>query len=139
MAKKKVKKEMEIAVADVVDYLRLTGRFAPALKEVIIRKTTAEAARKQRLRVTTKQLQKAADTFRLMFGLTKARDTAAWLKANGITVETFEAYLETNILISKYKDYLNKKTAKTKYQRSKDIKEAVREMIYQDWLKKALS
>ena len=112
MAKKATEKVMEVAVAEVVDYLRLTGKFAPALREVIVRKTTVEAAKKCKLKVTAKQLQKAADIFRKVNGLSKAADTQAWLQANGITVESLEEYLETNLLISKYKDHLEKKFQK---------------------------
>ena len=139
MAKKATEKEMEVAVAEVVDYLRLTGRFAPALREVIVRKATVDAAKKSRLKVSTKELQKGADTFRAVNGLSKAADTQAWLQASGITVEALEEYLETNLLTSKYKDHLEKKASKTKYLSSKPVKETVREMIYQDWVGKALA
>ena len=138
MARKAKAKEMEVAVAEVIDYLKLTGQFAPALRDIVVRKATADAARKSRLRVTTKQLQRAADTFRAVNGLTKATATQSWLRANGITLEALEDYLETNLLISKYKDRLEKKAAKTKYLSSKPVKETVKEMIYRDWLKKAL-
>ncbi len=136
MAKKK--NEIEIGVAEVVDYLRITGHFAPALREVVERKVTADAARKQGIKVTAKQLQKAADTFRAVQGLTKARDTKSWLASNGLSVEAFEAYLETNLLVSKFKDRLNKKAGKAKYLSSQAIKQSVKEMIYRDWLKKEL-
>ena len=139
MAKKATEKEMEVAVAEVVDYLRLKGRFAPALREVIVRKATVDAAKKSRLKVSTTELQKAADTFRAVNGLSKAADTQTWLQANGITVEALEEYLETNLLISKYKDHLEKKVSKTKYLSSKPVKETVRELIYQDWVSKALA
>jgi len=85
MAKKAKDKEIEVAVAEVVDYLRVTGRFAPALHDVVVRKVTVAAARKSRLRVTPKQLQRAADAFRAINGLSKASDTKAWLRASGIT------------------------------------------------------
>ncbi len=132
------KNEIEIAVAEVVDYLRITGRFAPALREVVQRKITAEAAKKSKIKVSNGELQKAADTFRVANGLTKASDTERWLKSNGITLEAFEEFLETNLLINKFKDALEKKTAKGKYLASQGIKESVKEMIYQDWLAKAM-
>ena len=131
-------KEMEITVAEVVDYLRITGKFAPALQEVVERKVAAEAAKKMGLKVTGPQLQKAADVFRSITGLSKASDTSRWMKSIGITVDTLEEYLETNILISKLKDALEKKTGKKKYQDSQEIKESVRNMIYRDWLAKQL-
>ena len=130
--------EIEVAVAEVVDYLRITGGFAPALREVVERKVTAEAAKKAGITVTKAQLQRASDAWRLANGLNKASDTEAWLSANGITVEALEDYLETNLLMSKLKDQLEKKTAKKKYLDSEGIKESVRQLIYEDWLAKAL-
>jgi len=128
------KQEVEIAVAEVVDYLRITGQFAPALKAVVERKVTAEAARKGGIKVSTKQLQSAADTFRAMNGLAKASDTERWLRQNGLTVEALEGYLETNILINAYKSRLESKGGATKYMKAPIIKQSIRELIYKDWL-----
>jgi len=144
MAKKGAKKgarkveEIEVTVAEVVDHLRLTGRFAPALREVVRRKVAREGAKKIGLKVTTRELQKGADAFRLVNRLTSASATNAWLRANGITVEALEDYLETNLLISKLRDKLEKTTSKKKYLASPGVKESVREMIYQEWLAKQL-
>ena len=136
MAKKR--NEIEVTVAEVVDYLRITGQFAPALREVIERKVTAEAARKSGIKITTAELQKAADAFRVVNDLSKASDTAHWLRSTGLSVETLENYLEINILISKFKDSLEKKTSKTKYLSMAGIKESIRDMIYQEWLNSQL-
>ena len=131
-------KDFEISVAEVVDYLRITGGFAPALREVIERKITADAAKKNGLKVTTPKLQKASDAFRVANGLHKSSDTKKWLKSNGISEEALEEFLETNLLISMFKDQLEKKTSRTKYLSSPSIKELVRDSIYRDWLKNQL-
>jgi hypothetical protein len=133
MAKKA--NEIEVTVAEVVDYLRITGQFSSALNEVVERKVTAEAARKSGIKVTTTQLQKSADVFRAVNDLSKASDTNKWLRSTGISVEALEGYIETNILICKFKDALNKKASKAKYLSTPGIEESIREMIYQDWLK----
>jgi len=130
--------EIEVTVAEVVDYLRITGQFAPALREVVERKVTAEAARKSAIKITTAELQKAADAFRVVNDLSKASDTARWLRSTGLSVEALENYLEINILISKFKDTLEKKTSKTKYLSTAGIKESIRDMIYQEWLNSQL-
>jgi len=130
--------EIEVAVAEVVDYLRIKGDFAPALAAVVERKVAAEGAKKMGIRVSGKELQKAADALRVLNDLSKARDTERWLKANGITVEALEGYLETNILLSKLKDRLEKKAPKTKYMKAPAIQESIREMAYRDWLAKEM-
>jgi cellobiose-specific phosphotransferase system component IIB len=132
------KNEIEIAVAEVVDYIRMTGGFAPALQAVVARRITEEAARKAGLKVSNAELQRAADAFRVANGLNKASDTDAWLKANGIMLETFEGFLETSLLVNKYKDFIQKKVKTAKYLQAPGIKDSIREMVYQDWLAKAL-
>ncbi|MBN1292803.1 MAG: hypothetical protein JXB48_13260 [Candidatus Latescibacteria bacterium] len=126
--------ELEVAVAEVVDYLRLSGDFGSALREVVKRKITAQAAKENGLTVSDEELQKGADTFRIVNNLSKASDTENWLKIMGVSIDTFEEFLETNLLISKFKDTLETKGDKQKYIDSEAIKESVREMIYQDWL-----
>ncbi len=130
--------DIEVAVAEVVDYLRINGQFASALTEVVHRKVTADAAKKAGLKVTKAQLQKASDAWRLGAGLNKASHTQSWLTANGVAVEALEDYLETNLLMSKLKDQLEKKAPKEKYLGLEGIKESVRQMIYEDWLAKAM-
>lgn len=136
MAKKK--SEIEVSVAEVVDYLRVTGQFAPSLREVVVRKITVEAAKKRGIKVSTAELQNAADAFRAVNDLSKASDTSRWLKSNGISLEVLEEYLETNILMSKFKDALEKKASKARYVSAPGIKASIREMIYQDWLSSQL-
>ena len=133
MAKKQ--QEMNVSVAEVVDYMRFTGQFLKGLHDVVERKLAIATARRKGLKVTPKELQKAADAFRVANGLNKASLTEKWMSSRGITVEALEDYLETNLLISMLKDDLEKKAAKTKYLKSNVVKETVREMIYRDWLK----
>ena len=136
MAKKR--NEIEVTVAEVVDYLRITGQFTPVLREVVTRRITADAAKKRGIKVTTTELQKAADSFRAVKDLSKASDTERWLRSAGISVEVLEEYLETNILISKLKDSLEKKASKNKYLSTPSIKASIRDMIYQSWLRDQL-
>jgi hypothetical protein len=136
MAKKS--KELDVSMAEVVDYLRMSGSFTTALRDVIERKIAVDAARKKGLKITNSELQKAADAFRVANGLNKASDTEEWMSARGITLDAMEEYLESNLLISKLKDDLEKKAPKTKYMSSPVVKETIREMSYRDWINKAL-
>ena len=129
---------LEINVSEVVDHLKFTGGFASALGEVVKRKITAEAAKKQGIRVSAKELQKAADVFRIDQGLYKATETEKWLKSNGLSVQSLEEYLETSLLTSKFKHALEAKANVKKYLSSTTVKDNVREMVYQDWFSKAV-
>ena len=130
--------ELEINVAEVVSHLKLTGQFQSALGEVVKRKITADTAKKRGTKISAKELQKAADVFRIDNGLYKASQTEQWLKSNGISLEAFEDYLETSLLINKFKDALEAKANTKKYLSSPAVKSSVREMVYEDWFSKAV-
>ena len=130
--------ELEIAVSDVVDYMKITGNYSPALRAVVARKVTTDAARKAGISVSVGELQRAADIFRIVNGLHSAKETQNWMEGLGLPLESFEGLLETNLLVNKFKDHLEKKASKTKYHSRPRIKDSVREMVYRDWLNNSL-
>jgi hypothetical protein len=132
------KNELEIKVSEVVDYGKMQGDYTPSLEAVVRRKFTAEAARKAGIKASLQEIQKGVDNFRIINGLKKASDTVTWMKANSITPEIMEEYLETSIIISKFKDRLEKKAAKSRYLSRPEIAQTIRNLIYEDWLKKSL-
>jgi hypothetical protein len=130
--------QIVLAVADVVDYLKITGRFAPALRAVVERKVVSQEAKKRGIRISVKELQRTADVFRMTHDLNRAKDMNAWLKSNGLTPEAFEDYLETNLLVGKFKDRLMGKAKVKKYLASPVVIASVREMVYHDWIAAAM-
>lgn len=135
-----VEKANKIAVTDndVVDYLKITENYQPTMHEVMERHITKEEAKRIGVTITEQELRSAIDAFRIFNNLGKASDIEGWLKFNGISWEAFEEYLETGLLISKFKDQLEKKTSMAKYLSLPAVKESIREMAYEDWLKKQL-
>ncbi len=125
---------IEVSAEDVLNYLRMRGQYESLAGEVRERKRVAQAARDARLKVTAAELQKAADGYRALMDLTKASDTRKWLDTNGITLDAFEEYLETNILKSKFMDKLEKSAAK--FQKAKAVRQIIREMAFREWLSK---
>jgi hypothetical protein len=113
-------------VAEVVDYLKVSGGFKSAVGEVFRRRMTVEAAKKHGLTVSAKELQKEADIFRAERGMHKAIDTKNWLASNGLSVEAFEQFLETNLLISKFKDALGKRANLKRCHASSAVRDCVR-------------
>lgn len=130
---------IEVSVSEVVDYLRMKGDFSPALRKVVERKVTAEAARGKGLSVSDDELQKGADTMRVALGLHSAQDTEEWLKSMGLTVEALEKHIETNILVNKFKDMLVRQADTKAFLQRKEVAEVVRELVFQDWVQKQLT
>jgi hypothetical protein len=60
------------------------------------------------------------------------------MKSIGITSEAFESFLETSLLVSKFKDHLAGQVDKKKYLALEGIADTVRELVYQDWLQQQM-
>ncbi len=126
--------EIGVTAAEVSAYARITGRIVPALREVLQRKVTVEAARKAGITVSTGELQKAADYFRLAHGFNKARDTEDWLKSKAISIEALEEHLEANLLISKFSGYLIDEANHGESLELPGGEKSPDDKIYWDWL-----
>jgi hypothetical protein len=130
--------EMEVSVAEVVDYAKLDGSFAKALQEVVKKKVAVEEAKRRGLSVSDEELQKACDTFRIINNLTTSAATEEWLKGNGITLDTLENFLESNLLIYELKNQLLNECDKKKYIASDKVQDLIREMAFEEWLAKSV-
>lgn len=126
--------EIQVTVGEVVNHIRASGAFAPALREVVCRKLTRDAAVDAGLSVSDDELQEAADTFRRTNGLAGAEDTMAWLKAAGLTIEAFQEWIETNVLMEKFRDKLYAETDKEPLAAAAPVKTLMRKLIYDAWL-----
>lgn len=125
-------REIQVNVAEVVDYLRFDGSFAVALQEVVKRKLAVQEAKKRGIAVTDDELQKAADVFRRANNLNMAEQTGKWLKGRGLSVEALEEYLEANLLIHELKNQLENEYDKEKYLASEAAKNSIRELAYME-------
>ena len=128
------KREVVITMNEVVDYSRLMGTLMPALRGVVERKFTADAAKSRGLKIANQELQRGADTFRRANGLGSAKATEEWMSRQGISLGVFEEFVETSLLVSKFKDQLERKADRAKYLSHPQVRELVRELVYRDWL-----
>jgi len=132
-----LEREIQVNVAEVVDYLRFDGGFAIALQEVVKRKLAVEEAKKRGIVVTDDELQKAADVFRVINNLNTAEQTEEWLKGRGLSVEALEEYLETNLFIHELKNQLEKEYDREKYLATDAAKNSIRELAFAECISNA--
>ena len=123
---------------DIVEYLIFTGKFAQTTNIIVERKLTAEAAKQRGIRISNQQLRKAAETFRKAQGLKNPEEFERWLGLNGIDPGAFNDHLETDLLIEEFMTLLFEETDKTEYFSSSEDENAIRGLIYKNWLKKNL-
>jgi serine O-acetyltransferase len=107
---------------------------ATALQEVARRQLTVKAAGERGLVVSDAELQQASDAWRAVNGLFNASDTGNWLGKSGLTMDKYEAYLEDNLLIFKFKQALASEAKLEKIFTDPQLKDAAIELLYADWL-----
>jgi peptidyl-prolyl cis-trans isomerase C len=86
--------------------LHRRGRLLPLLREAVAEEACVTAAREANLAVTEADLQCAADAFRRRHGLATADSVHAWLTHQALTKADFEAALERDLLVERFKDRL---------------------------------
>ncbi len=120
-------------IEEFLVYLRLSGKLAQELDDFWKRRETVEAARKEGIKAPAKELQAAANVFRAARGLNKAEDTAKWLERLGVSAGAFEQFIETNVLVERFKDKLERETPKKQYVEAECVRTMIRSMLLEDW------
>ncbi len=134
---KKTAAKPEVTVDQVLDYLRCNGSLGPAVSDVARREFTAAAAAKKGIKVSDDELQKASNAWRTMNQLYSASDTEKWLKNAGLSLESYESYLETSLLVSKFKQSLAAEAKIEKIFNDPVCQDRAVDLLYADWLASA--
>src|SRR5438128_7993681 len=94
----------DLSLHELLTNLKVKGRLRPLLTEAILEKIIGHAIEQEGLKVSTEELQKAADAFRINLGLNKAADLKRWLVRNNLTPAELENGLERTLLTQKLAD-----------------------------------
>jgi putative peptide maturation system protein len=86
--------------------LRQGRQLRGLLQRAVVEHCVVTAARAAGLTISDEELQRAADLFRRSRGLHSAEQTRAWLAAEGLTLDDFEATLERDLLVARFRDHL---------------------------------
>jgi radical SAM protein with 4Fe4S-binding SPASM domain len=133
-----VNDNIEVTMEEVLQYLKLKGIFSSALHQVIERKLTLKAAREAGIKVSTRELERAVDTFRATHGLNKATDTQQWLESIGVSAEGLQSFVQTNLFIDKFKKKLLTRANEKNGHLSQPLKNLIEEKVYREWLNHTL-
>jgi len=125
---------LKISTDKVVNYLRCTGGYTSAVKEVAEREFTVAAAEQKGLKVTDEELQKASDAWRAFKGLLNAQDTMNWLATNSLTIDSYEDFLAANLLIAKFKHSLASEAQIENIFLDPQCQETAIDLLYYNWL-----
>ncbi|HIJ95709.1 MAG TPA: hypothetical protein HPP94_08230 [Desulfuromonadales bacterium] len=131
--------DLSVSSMELINHLKMTGRFDSVSREVLERKVTVEQARQKGMEISPEKLQQAVDLFRQINGLHTAVCTESWMKVNNITVSEVGRYIEESLLIKMFTEYLEDSTSQDMYISSPEIQGAISRMMYQDWLEGVLT
>lgn len=105
---------------EVAKHLKLSGWST--IRPVVHRMLIARYAAAQGINITVEELQAAADRFRAERRLYSAADTELWLQANGLTLDDFEALLETHVVADKIRaSFSDEQVARAFAERTVDL------------------
>ena len=84
----------EVVRADAfVKLLKLTGRFDSLIEDLVKEKLTSHAAERQKVTLSTEEIQERADQLRRVRGLHRAADMNRYLDSLGVTLDDFEQFI----------------------------------------------
>ncbi len=95
-----------ITSEDILHQVKLSCKIPSVIEEIVTRKVIADAAAEAGIKVETEELQKAADSIRLMGKLKSADDTWAWLQKHGLSLDDFEEVIYNNVISGKLAQHL---------------------------------
>jgi hypothetical protein len=96
----------QLTLAGLLTELHRQGRLEPAVREALTAQFLQEQARQAGLSLAPEELQVAADDCRRRQGLLAAADTNAWLAAQRLSLDNFQARLEPSVLAAKVPQHL---------------------------------
>ena len=95
-----------ITSENILQQVKLSYQIPSIVEGIVSRKIIASAADEAGIKVETEELQKAADSIRLMSKLKSADDTWAWLQKHGLSLDDFEEVTYNNVISGKLAQHL---------------------------------
>jgi parvulin-like peptidyl-prolyl isomerase len=95
-----------ISSEDILHQVKLSCQIPSIVEGIVTHKIIASAADEAGIKVETEELQKAADSIRLMGKLKSADDTWAWLQKHGLSLDDFEEVIYNNVISGKLAQHL---------------------------------
>jgi hypothetical protein len=93
--------DTRLTLADFLHWLKARGQLVPLVRAALADRVVQEMAQRADLSVTSEELQAAANAWRRRQGLSAVLDTHNWLAERGMSVDEFEAGLESLLLLTK--------------------------------------
>jgi len=96
-----MKQALKINQTAIINHLKLSSQLNRVLEGVATCKIVELKAAELKINLSDEELQQAADDFRLTHNLHNIDATLQWLKNNKMSMDDFEALMQTNIITKK--------------------------------------
>ena len=90
--------DISLSSEQLVSWLKLSGRFASVVHDLLQEKLAAQMARQQGLTVSDEDLQQAVENHRRIHGLYRVVDANEFLEAAGASLDDYETFIEDGLL-----------------------------------------
>ena len=97
---------MNITNEDIIKQLKLSRRLPKIKQEIITQQIIANKAKKEKINIGDRELQTAADNFRVKNNLLTTADTIQWLEENNLDLDDFETIIYQDLLADKLAKHL---------------------------------
>lgn len=95
-----------VSFEEIIHQIKLACQIPSTVGDVVHRKIIVSTAEEVGIQVEPKELQQAADNFRLVNKLLNANDTWSWLQKHCLSLDEFEELVHVRVLSSKLAQYL---------------------------------
>lgn len=99
-------KYINISIQDLLNHIKLSCKKPEIIQEIARRKVIELSAKKAGINVEVKEIQQAADNFRLKNQLHNTKDTWSWLDQHHLSLDDFEELVYANALTEKLAQHL---------------------------------
>lgn len=95
-----------VSSAEILQHIKLSCRIPSVVEEILTTKIIHDQAASEGINVTPEELQQAADEWRLIYNLRRSDDTLMWLEKHYLSLDDFEAMVQSNLLSLKLAQHL---------------------------------
>lgn len=101
-----MKRTLKIKSSEIINHLKLSSQINRILEGVATCQIIESKAAELGIEISDRELQQAADDFRLTHNLHNIEATWQWLQKNHLSMDDFEALIRTNIITNKLAHHL---------------------------------
>lgn len=99
-------KKLQISSSNILDYLKVSCNLASVVHDTVRQQIISDAVRSAGIVVSDRELQQAADNFRVKYNLYNPATTWEWMNQNYLTGDDFEKSIYESIFTTKLIQHL---------------------------------